>query len=176
MLFPGTAPRRRRCTGQQALRAFLVGSAPLLSALRHMWEPDIQHYLAGLAGAFPAAWLLQGVAQPSRSLSSPGDSWRNRLSLQALGLLPSLAQPQISLPAPEPTPTHRSPSGAAAHRLDSRTSPGPGGIPCPVTLSCGLPTSAGHRFRGTSVSSGCGERIWSTHASPATGWAHSRHH
>lgn len=87
-----------------------MGSASLLSALKHTCELDTQHYLSGLSGAFPAAWLLSGAAQPSQSLSSPGASWRNRLSLQALGLLPSLAQPQISLPALEPTPAHHSPS------------------------------------------------------------------
>lgn len=66
-------------------------------------ELDTQHYLSGLAGAFPAPWPLRGAAQPSQALGSPGASWRNRLSLQALGLLPSLAQPQISLPALEPS-------------------------------------------------------------------------
>lgn len=52
---------------------------------------------------------MEQLSQASRS-APLGASWRNRLSLQALGLLPSLAQPQISLPALEPTPARHSPS------------------------------------------------------------------
>lgn len=58
-----------------------------------------------------------GQAGPS---GSPGPSWRNRLSLQAVGRLPSLAQPQDSLPAPEaPAPAHHSRSQAPQSGRDA---------------------------------------------------------
>ena len=69
-------------------------ACPAASTLRHMHELDTQLDLSLVS---PAP-LPPGSAHP---LGLPGPSWRNRLSLQALGHPPSLARAQVSLPAPE---------------------------------------------------------------------------
>lgn len=82
------------------LASGMVG-CPAASTLRHMRELDTQLDLSLVSPASPAPWLHP-------PLWLPGPSWRNRLSFQALGCLPSLAGVQVSLPAPEasrPPPT-----------------------------------------------------------------------